>query len=176
MEQEWRDVIGYEGYYQVSNVGQVRRSKQSSGAKAGHILSQTVNRQTGYLMVGMSKNGRMRGHYVHVLVAEAFIYPRPIGMQVNHKDGNKTNNVINNLEYLTPSENTLHAYANGLIRHAVGEEIPTTRLNPGKVHTIRKLLKTHSQAEIARMYGVHQSSISDIATKVTWKHLQDQEN
>ena len=119
MEEEWRDISGYEGLYQVSNFGRVKRLPAKLQAKDGKyyfrngiILKQYTMKNKGrgnYLVVHLSKSNNRRAKIVHRLVAEAFI-PNPKNKsQVNHKDGNKANNKINNLEWVTQSENMLHS-------------------------------------------------------------------
>jgi hypothetical protein len=101
----WKDVEGYEGRYQISDEGQVKRNYKN---KPSRILK---NRSTnyGYATVSLSKNGEARTCAVHRLVANAFL-DRPEGStEVNHKDGNKMNNNVSNLEWVTQAENRYHA-------------------------------------------------------------------
>ena len=118
MNEEWRDIKGYEGLYQVSNLGRVkslpreRRNRQGYYYTKEKILKQT-NTSTGYKKVELF-NGTRKSYKVHRLVAQAFLnneYNKP---QVNHKDGNKINNNVNNLEWVTGSKNIIHAYKTGL--------------------------------------------------------------
>lgn len=104
MKEEWKEVNGYEGLYWISNLGRVKNSK-------GHILKQSHSRdqffgENPYLKVALWKNNRSKNFRVHRLVAEAFI-GNPDGLPyVNHKDGNKTNNCVDNLEWCTPKYNS----------------------------------------------------------------------
>ena len=111
--ERWLPVIGYEGWYEVSDLGRVKRVSAGQGAIAGRILSSCGDGR-GYLFVGLSINGTRRHYRVHRLVAVAFLGTCPEGKEVNHKDGNKTNNYLENLEYMTRSENMCHAYKTGL--------------------------------------------------------------
>jgi len=121
--EEWRPVVGYEGLYEVSDQGRVRRVGKSAvtgkghggGARIGRILKQQPV-DGGYWKVFLWKNGFQENWLVHVLVAAAFIGPCPDGYEVNHENGNKSNNAASNLEYMTRSENNKHAYATGLRR------------------------------------------------------------
>lgn len=122
MNEEWKDIKGYEGLYQVSSLGRVKnleryvRAKNNSLRKNKEkILSFFINKN-GYQEATLSKNSKKRLHRVNRLVAEAFI-PNPENKpQVNHKDGNKLNNRVNNLEWCTRSENMIHAWKNGLCK------------------------------------------------------------
>lgn len=124
-EEVWKDVVGYEGLYRVSNYGNVisipRLSKKRNRIYAGQKLNCTKF-LTGYLNVGLSKDSITTKYNVHRLVAEAFI-PNPENKAtVNHKDGNKLNNNINNLEWNTYTENNRHAFANNLIKRYCGKD------------------------------------------------------
>lgn len=112
-KEEWRPVVGYEGWYEVSNLGRVKRIKYGRGAKRG-VLSQGDGSyrnsmdKTAYKIVMLCKNGIPKTRSVHRLVAEAFI-PNPCDKpQVNHKNGEKDDNRVENLEWVTNSENCLH--------------------------------------------------------------------
>lgn len=129
MDEVWKDVIGYEGLYQVSNKGRVK-SLITPGKKRHHmkemILKQTYDNY-GYLQLNLHKNGTRCSRKVHRLVATAFIEkPDCCPLTVNHKDGVKTNNSVYNLEWCTNRENLLHAHRNGLINNK-GENSSTAR-------------------------------------------------
>src|SRR5580658_3531644 len=102
--ENWKDVIGYEGLYRVSDQGRVMRL---TGYRAGLIKGEI---QFGYHRVALSKDGIAKKFQAHCLVAEAFIGPLPEGKEVNHKNGKKADNRIENLEYATRSENQQHSY------------------------------------------------------------------
>jgi hypothetical protein len=113
--EEWRNVVGFEGVYSVSNLGRVRRNIGNCGTQAGRILI-FVFRPGGYHGVCLQLRKKNKSKVVHRLVSDAFLGIRPDGLQCNHKDGIKTNNRVENLEYVTPSENMLHSYRIGLHR------------------------------------------------------------
>lgn len=120
MEQNeiWKDVKGYEGLYQVSNFGRIR-----SFLKTGHFKDKFLDTpeirtpgiaHTGYMCIVLVKDGKRHTYDLHRLIAETFI-PNPENKRtVNHIDGNKLNNKVDNLEWTTDSENQLHAHRNGL--------------------------------------------------------------
>ena len=128
MKEIWKPIEGYEGRYEVSNIGRVRsldriisfkssnkyRSFESSYMKKGRILV-PVKHKNGYSVVKIE--GKIIG--IHRLVAETFVQNPYNKQQVNHIDGNKQNNNAENLEWVTQSENTIHAYKNDLVKHKV---------------------------------------------------------
>lgn len=136
MEEVWNDIKGFEGYYQVSNLGRVRSLdryvKHSSGGKQlvkGKVLIQYERGKTGYMCVRLSKNNEITNYNVHRLVAEAFI-PNPLNLPcVNHKDEDKTNNHVDNLEWCTYQYN--NTYGTAIERRA-------------KKHSINMLGKTNT--------------------------------
>lgn len=110
--EEWRAIEGYEGKYEVSNTGKVRNLNYRNQGRTREF-KKSLN-DWGYEFVHIYSNGHTKKHMVNVLVARAFI-PNPENKpQVNHKDGNKRNNCVSNLEWATQSENMLHAYKTGL--------------------------------------------------------------
>ena len=118
MKEVWKDIKGWEGRYQVSNLGRVRSLdytyKQSHGyrTREGMILKSSL-KENGYARVSLGRNNQK---LIHRLVAETFI-PNPENKRtVNHKDGNKQNNCVDNLEWATHQENNIHALDNELIK------------------------------------------------------------
>lgn len=125
MQEIWKDIIGFEGWYQVSNLGRVRsldrdiifdngKSKTAKMRLNGKVLS--ITRQTqGYSQVGLSKHNLRKSYRLNRLVANAFI-PNPENKpEVNHIDGDKKNNRVDNLEWVTGKENIQHAIKTGLV-------------------------------------------------------------
>jgi hypothetical protein len=109
----WKDIIGYEGLYQVSNMGNVKslsriidRGSLPSRLQKEKLMKKTVNKQ-GYHVVNLSKDKRQKLHSVHFLVASCFLGDRN-GLDTNHIDRNKSNNCLSNLEYVSRRENTCH--------------------------------------------------------------------
>ena len=105
--EEWKPVSGYEGLYEVSNLGRVKTLAHGKGSN-NHYKTGTLTKK-GYLLVQFWKGNQRKGLYIHRIVANAFL-PNPQNLpQVNHKDGDKTNNKVDNLEWCTNSENQIHA-------------------------------------------------------------------
>ena len=119
MKEEWKDIKGFEGWYQVSNLGEVRsieRQINNNGTLQtykSHILKPSITKK-GYFYVILYKNSKGTHKYIHRLVAEYFIDNPDRLQQVNHIDGYKTNNLVDNLEWCNNSENQKHAYIHGL--------------------------------------------------------------
>ena len=154
-KEEYRDVVGFEDYFQISNLGNVF-SKRSN-----RIFKQTKS-TAGYWTFGTSINGIAHCFRVHRLVAEAFI-PNPESKPfVNHIDGCKTNNMLSNLEWVTASENNIHALATGLRNR---------KLTDDQVREIQGSTKTNR--ELASIYGIDHSSIGLIKRRLLYKDVPD---
>ena len=116
----WKEIEGYNGVYFVSNIGRVKSANRRikvynrGGYTQMHFFKATMLKPrpnpNGYLYVNLFKDGISETAYIHRLVTKAFIGPIPSGMQVNHKDKNKRNNCVENLEIVSPAENTKHSY------------------------------------------------------------------
>ncbi|MBE6156961.1 MAG: hypothetical protein E7161_04395 [Firmicutes bacterium] len=121
-EEIWKDIKNYEGFYQISNYGRVKSVERIRKGKTNQIylqkeriLKQHLNKKTGYYQVYLTKNSVPKLFLCHRLVAKAFIKNSNNKVFVNHIDGNKKNNIADNLEWCTHSENIQHAYNNNLI-------------------------------------------------------------
>jgi hypothetical protein len=119
----------------------------------------------GYRRVIIYENGKRKKHLVHRLVVEKYISNPNQLPQVNHKDGNKLNNNVENLEWVTAKENIQHAIKLGL--RTAGNE----KITEKQVKEIRKLFEIKSMKEIAEMYNVSLSCIKHIHAKHTWKNV-----
>jgi hypothetical protein len=172
----WRDVVGYEGSYQVSNLGRVKsltRPKRSRHGtyfpKSGRVMKPRKDRG-GYLSVGLSCEGVVATVKVHRIVAMAF-HPNPTGLpQVNHRNGVKTDNSEWNLEWISSVANHAHAASSGL--KANGVRNCNAKLTDSDIpHILRRLSAGESQSSISRSYGVGVSAITSIKMGRTWKHV-----
>jgi len=105
--EEWKDILDYEGIYQVSNYGNVKRVETQ-------MILKPRKHTGGYLTICLWKYGKEKYYFIHRLVAQSFIENTYRKKEVNHKDGIKTNNTLTNLEWVTPSENQKHAVMIGL--------------------------------------------------------------
>ncbi len=169
MLEEWRPVVGYEGRYEVSNLGGIKRICSGQGVKRP-ILSPTIAK-IGYRVVVLSQGNiaTRKRLYVHRLVARAFLGESPPGKVVNHIDSNKLNNHPSNLEYITQSENCKHAQKLGLFTR--GERNHAAKLKEQDVREIRDLRGIFTVRKLQEIYGVDCGVISEIQTRKRWKHV-----
>ena len=168
-EEEWRQIPGYEGLYDVSDFGRARSARDGHGTFIGRLLKPCMQRR-GYYQFTLCNNGTRRTCTAHRLVMAAFVGPRPDGKEVNHKDGDKANNRLDNLEYVTPSENQRHAFQTGLKSNR-GENHPSNKLTEESVHKIKRRLGKEPQKEIADSFNVAKETISSISTGKIWGYL-----
>lgn len=155
-------------YYLISNTGSVKSIDRKY--HKGKILKSRL-RANGYYYVSLSLNGIVKDKTIHRLVAQAFIPNPDYKKCVNHKDCNKLNNVVANLEWVTHGENQKHAIENNLT--AWGEKQAISKLREGDVRTIRSLYfgGVYNQPTLARAYGVTQPTIWNIVHYKTWRQL-----
>jgi hypothetical protein len=170
--EEWLPIPGYEGVYEASCQGRVRRTLACKGATAGRVLSQF--RSGDYLAVWLYREDRRKKIGVHVLVCAAF-YGRPPYpyMQVNHKDCTKQNNKPSNLEWVTHQANVVHAVANGRAggRPLPGESNGRSKLTASQVAQIRGIDSGVGPTAIARQFGVSKTAIQHIRNRKNWAHV-----
>jgi hypothetical protein len=164
--EKWKDIDGYEGKYQISNYARARN------IQTGNILK-TVKGKTGYKVLSVY-NGKHKTFKLHRLIALAFI-PNPDNKPcINHKDGDKLNNSIENLEWVTHSENNKHAFDNGLkdvskINFCNGSRCWASKITEKDVVKIKQLIsKGISLGVISKKYGVTKQSIFHIKTGRNW--------
>ena len=173
--ERWVPIAGYEGWYDVSDQGHVRRMRKTNNTHVGRILKGSIGGKY-YLQVALYKDGVRKGAKIHQLVAAAFIGPCQEGKELNHKDGIKTNNHVSNLEYVTHKENQHHASVMGLYASQEGEDNSCSKLTEEDVRCIWEELKTETRSSIARRRKVCKQTICNIAAGITWRHLKLWEN
>ena len=174
----WMAIPGYEGYFSVSSLGRIKsetrtvsHSRHGAATYKGKLLRPTQS--SGYLVIQLARNGKTKMMRVNQVVALAFI-PNPHGHPVvNHKDGNGLNNSVENLEWVSPSQNTQHAHDTGLARAKAGTDHPFAKLTEDDVRAIRRMLAEgqHTQREIATTFGVCAMVITDIKKGRTWQDV-----
>jgi hypothetical protein len=167
--ERWLPVGGYEGLYEVSCYGRVRRIHRRPGGQAGHVLRGV--RIAGYLQVHLARDGTYLWHRVHRLVAAAFLGPCPAGIHVNHKDLCRHNNRLENLEYVTPLENARHAVAAGVADFR-GERGPGAKFTNAQAAEIRAM-RGLTQVQLAARYGVNHTTIGRLLRGQSYTEAAD---
>lgn len=170
----WKEIAGYEGYYEVSSLGNVRTIPRTyTHPKKGircikqHIVNKRVDKN-GYILTSLSKDGKSKTFKAHRLVANTFI-PNPENKpQVNHKFGVKSDNRAHQLEWSTNLENSRHARKIGLIKQS-GEENKFSKLNNAQVLEIYNSNLT--TVELAEMYNTCRSNVYHIKRGLSWTHI-----
>lgn len=169
MKEIWKDVVGYEGYYQVSNLGRVRSvprrvARDNNGFTRhvdGRVMKGTDNGH-GYLIVSLNREGKRKNHYIHRLVAAAFCENPDVKPHINHLDHNRSNNVCSNLEWCTVRENI--GYSAHLMRHP---KVKAKKSNTGIKYICRTKNKgrevykvCHKQKRINRHFKTLDEAVS----------------
>ena len=166
--EEWKPVVGFENRYEVSSIGRVRGLVLNGRHPQSRIKSAQLCRY-GYLSVNLYKFGQPIRKMVHRLVAEAFFGCAKPKYQVNHIDGNKKNNTVSNLEFVTAQQNSLHAVRTGLMRR--GEQSASAKLTETQVFEILSYPRNTSPTWLGNKYGVSATAVSSIFIGRTWKHV-----
>ena len=164
----WKDIKGYEGKYQVSTYGNVRNKVTGYVMKKRHTFD-------GYVKVTLTVNYKAKDYRVHRLVAETFIPNTHNKETVNHIDGNKDNNCVDNLEWSSRHEQLEHAYKLGLKKSIRGCDNINAKLTAEQVIYIRTHYKPHSKefgtVALGKKFGVNNTTIGDIVRGVTYKNI-----
>ena len=174
----WKDIDGYIGLYQISNKGNARSLDHYTMGKDGRkyrikgVGLSNIRNSCGYNIVTLYTNAKPNTQRVHRLVAKMFIPNPEKKSEVNHKNGIRNDNRIENLEWVTRQENMDHAVRTKLI-DTKGSKNISAKLTEYLVLEIRDLYKYtgYTQKEIGKLYGVCQASIKDIVNRNKWKHI-----
>lgn len=175
---EWKTIPSWPDY-EASDHGDIRRKTAGKGARKGHILKQFRHRsgynksRPYYPAVNVSSGNKRSRQLVHGLIAEAFHGRRPKGHVVNHKDGDTWNNRAENLEYLTHSENTRHAYR--VLGRTVnrGETLSRANLTEADVREMRnRVAEGEPRKAVAASYGISVPQVCRIVNHQSWAHVQ----
>jgi hypothetical protein len=171
--EQWRDIPGYEGYFQVSNMGGVRRIAHAEqyNRKANLGPATFKPNKRGYWEVMLARPKFRKLYLVHRVVMLAFVGPCPEGLQVNHINGDKRDNRLENLEYVTASENMRHAAAMGRLNHA-GMRGPSRKVSDQHVLLMRALFsKGVTVKQVSKTSGLSISQVRRIKTRQSWDSI-----
>ena len=196
LTEQW--IFIHDEYYEISNLGNLRRAKAGISTFVGRPVMPIIN-GNGYLMVALS-GAKTRRAYVHHLVAEAFLGSRPDGMVINHKDRDRTNNAVDNLEYVSRKENCDHSLRIGVPRRkgptkpklplkgkprgadhwtakypekiAKGLKMPHCKISAEKVREARSRVAAGTkQNVIATEFGISVAQMSRVIRGTRWKYI-----
>lgn len=161
-------IPGYECGYEININGDI----YSTLRKVGKFHNAKINSKGGYIQIPLHKNGIRKNHLLHRLVAKTFI-PNPENKpEVNHINGDKKNNSVYNLEWITKSENQKHAYKTGLQRRISGENSKSSKFKEYQIIDIKNKIKQGVKIkDLAIEYNVNRATISRINKGITWKGI-----
>lgn len=167
-EEAWLPVVGFEQFYEISNLGRVC-SLRFISTRGPAIMKSGMSR--GYSGIILYKEKKAVRLTIHRMVMEALVGSRPLNYDINHKNGIKHDNRLENLEYVTKSENRKHAFRIGLQSNQ-GINHSRAKLNDEKVRRIRLLISLGvSRKQIAMDMGVTTACISGIKSGRNWSHV-----
>ena len=172
----WKPVLNYEDLYLISNLGNIKSLDRKTTHQGRWIKTTTffqgkplrvAKTKGGYCYVSLSKDGKGKKHLLHRLVLQSFIGNNE--NQVNHKDGNKQNNNLENLEYCTAQENLLHCTK--ILKKKIGSLNGHAKLKESDILKIKS--DTRTLKEIAKDYGVTLQAIHHVKKGKNWTHVND---
>lgn len=180
----WKVVENTNGIYEISNLG---RLKTHNWRNTGKTRIMKPSPYKGYYRTMIIINGKPKTQNLHALVAKVFIGTRPYNKQINHKDFNRWNNRVENLEYVSPAENFHHSANAGrqsvFLKNKVnvktlkifkGSANVTSKLSEKKVLLIREKFKPriYTRKMLAHEFGVKEATIKDVVMRKSWKHVR----
>ena len=163
-------LVGYESFYEINSFGAIRRIGKACGARVGHTLKPQLHTSRGYLIIRLCAGGVCHSYDVHTLVARTFIGPRPLGMEVCHHDGSRTNPCLSNLRYDTPTGNNADKQRHGTVNR--GEKNGQAKYDVTRIQELKRIIgRGLSTAEIVAMTGMPRQTINNIRTGARWGWL-----
>ena len=182
MDEQWRPVLGFEDYYEVSDQGRVRSLARLCNAGGGRtrkvaprvLKPQHDGRSRGgigaHVKVSLAVDAIVTQRQVHILVLEAFVGLRPQGTETRHLNGIPDDNRLVNLRWGTPTENRADTLLHGTLRRGTGK--PNAKLTDASVKDIRAARATGAAINaLARQYGVNRTTIQQLFDGRTWNHV-----
>lgn len=178
MENEiWKDILNYEGYYQVSNLGRIKSLKRYVKKRWDTLILidekilKPILRKDGYYRIKLCKNGNYDHPLVHQVVLKTFVKNLENKPQINHINGDKSNNKLNNLEWTTISENIQHSYNNNLHKKLRGVKNGASKLTETDILEIRKIGKLRKVKDTAFKYNITTHTVWCILNNKSWTHI-----
>lgn len=171
VKERWLPVVGFEGEYEVSSLGRLRRSCSGPRTYIGRLRKPALS-TAGYPFVRLLKNGRPVSRWLHRMVLEAFVGPpTPERPWCNHKNGNRADPRLENLEWVSPSENAIDRYKRGRMPPR-GEQHHAAKLTDEDVSAIRHAPRVRGCIDrLATKYKVSRANIQTIRAGYTWRHV-----
>ncbi len=176
MEEEWRDVIGFENYLQVSSLGRVlskerfspyiRKNRSQMKYCKSYICKPGLTK-AGYVEIALCIEGVQKKFRLHRLIGKAFVPGYEQGFTINHINGNKSDNRIENLEWVTQAENTKHEWRIGLC-DLRGSKHPRSKLTE---NAVKRIKSGENVISLAKEFGVARNTIYKVKYGINWAHI-----